>query len=147
TEIAAPLPRLHAAISTLQGLRGWLAADTQIDTAGRYTFAFGPRVVGFELVRADERGTAMTCVREQGNPDWLGTELTISLTPAAGGNTRVTLAHTGYRTRNECYTRCLQGWEYFLSSLALFVTTGKGTPFETTVTGSAPVHASVEVAS
>lgn len=147
TEIAAPLARLHTAITTLEGFRGWLAADTEVDSAGHYTFSFAPRLVTFRLDRADESSVTLTCVREQDNPDWLGTELTLALTPTAGGSTRVSLVHAGYASKNECYARCIGGWEYFLSSLALYVTTGRGTPFEAKATGQASVRTSAEVAS
>ena len=81
------------------------------------------------LDRADDRGIAMTCVDVHDNPDWLGTELAITLTPLAGGKTRVDLAHAGYPSKNECYERSIEGWAYFLASLAQYATTGKGMPF------------------
>lgn len=142
-EIAAPLATLRTALGTRDGFRAWFAQDTQVDEAGRYTFTFGPRVVTFTLDRANDRGIAMTCVQERNNPDWLGTELTITLTPIAGGKTRVDLVHAGYPSKDECYTRCIEGWSYFLSSLAQYATTGKGTPFEAKVAGPAPTIAAV----
>src|SRR5579883_801500 len=116
-EIAAPIPTLRTAITTREGFRAWFAFDTQVDAAGRFTFSFAPRTVTFRLDRADDRGVAMTCVEEQENPDWLGTELVIALTPLASGKTRVDLVHSGYPTKNECYARCIDGWQHFLSSL------------------------------
>jgi hypothetical protein len=74
----------------------------------------------------------MTCVDVRDNPDWLGTELAITLTPIAGGKTRVDLVHAGYPSKNECYERSIEGWAYFLASLAQYATTGKGTPFAAT---------------
>jgi uncharacterized protein YndB with AHSA1/START domain len=144
-EVAAPLDTLHTAITTADGFRAWLAEDTQVDAAGRYTFSFGPRAVTFALDRTDDRGIAMTCVREQDNPDWLGTELSITLTPLAGGKTRVDLAHAGYMSKNECYARCIDGWEHFVSSLARYATTGKGMPFDAKVAAPAPAQAGAEV--
>jgi len=144
-EIAAPVAILRAALATREGFRAWLAEDTQVDSRGRYTFTFAfpeeTRAVTFTLDRADERGVAMTCVEVQNNPDWLGTELTITLTPAAGGTTRVDLAQARYRSRNECYDRSVEGWAYFLSSLAQYVTTGKGTPFPAKAATPAPIAA------
>jgi uncharacterized protein YndB with AHSA1/START domain len=132
-EIAAPLATLRTAITTRDGFRAWLTDDTEVDAAGRYTFSFAPsgerRAVTFSLDRADDRGVAMRCVDHENNPDWLGTELAITLTPAAGGRTRVDLAHAGYESKNECYERSVQGWAYFLTSLAQYATTGRGTPF------------------
>jgi uncharacterized protein YndB with AHSA1/START domain len=147
TEIAAPLATLCAALTTREGFRAWLAVDTQVDAAGDYTFTFGPRAVTFRLDRADERGVVLTCVRELDNPDWLGTELAFTLIPLNGGRTRVALVHSGYASKNECYARCLGAWEHFLSSLARYATTGKGTPFEARPAESAPLRTLAEVVS
>ena len=147
TEITAPLSTLRAAMTTREGFRGWLADDTRVDAAGRYTFSFAPRAVTFTLDRADDRGIAMTCVHEQDNPDWLGTNLAILLTPMASGKTRVELVHAGYPSKNECYSRCIKGWEHFLSSLALYATTGKGMPFDANVNGPTPARTSAQAAS
>jgi uncharacterized protein YndB with AHSA1/START domain len=132
-EIAAPLSKLREAISTKEGFRAWWALDTEVDTERReatYTFARekDPRSVTFKLDRVDDRGIAMTCVRQENNPDWLGTKLEISLEPTAKG-TQVTLVHAGYPERNECYERCIEGWQYFMTSLDKYATTGTGTPY------------------
>lgn len=133
TEITAPVAALRTAITTRDGFRAWLAEDTQVDAAGRYTFAFAhpglTRAVTFTLDRADDRGVAMTCVDHANNPDWLGTKLAITLTPLDGGATRVELSHAGYPSNNECYTQCTKGWAMFLASLARYATTGTGDPF------------------
>jgi uncharacterized protein YndB with AHSA1/START domain len=132
-EIAAPVAALRTAITTRDGFRAWFADDTRVDAAGRFTFSFPQpdvtRAVTFTLDRADDRGIAMTCVHEENNPDWRGTELAIRLTPLAGGKTRVDLAHAGYPSKNEVYARCVDGWAHFLGSLAKYATTGKGEPF------------------
>jgi uncharacterized protein YndB with AHSA1/START domain len=145
-DIDAPLATLRTAVTSLEGFRAWFADDTRVDSAGRYTFSFGPRAVTFTLDRADDRGVAMTCVKEQDNPEWLGTELAITLTPLAGGKTHVALVHAGYPSKNECYARCIEGWEHFLSSLAQYATTGKGMPFVAKLVGPSQAT-SAEVAS
>ncbi|MEO7033151.1 MAG: SRPBCC domain-containing protein [Polyangiaceae bacterium] len=142
-EITAPVATLRTAISTRDGFRAWLAADTELDTAGRFTFPFGPRAVTLTLDRADDCGIVMTCVQVQDNPEWLGTELAITLTPLAGGKTRLDLAHAGYPSKDECYERSTMGWAHFLLSLAQYVTTGKGNPFDSKVTAAAPTSAAV----
>ncbi len=146
-EIAAPVAPLHAAITTPEGFRAWLAEDTQVDAPGRYTFSFGPRAVTFAVDRADDRSIVLTCVREQDNPDWLGTELSITLTPVAGGTTRVDLVHAGYASKNECYARCIEGWEHFVSSLARYVTTGSGRPFSAKIPAPTSAQSGVEARS
>jgi len=146
-EIPVTPATLRPALTTPDGFRAWLAIDTTVDAGGRYTFAFGPRVVTFTLDRADDRGIAMTCVGEHDNPDWLGTRLDVRLTAIPDARTRVDLVHAGYPSRNECYQRCIGAWEYFLSSLALYATTGQGRPFDAKVSGPAPAQASAEAVS
>ena len=146
-EIAAPIATLKPAISTLEGFRAWLNVDAQKDAAGRYDLPFGPRRVTFALDRVDDRGVVMTCVREENNPDWLGTELTITLTPLADGKTHVALVHTGYPSKNECYERCIGAWDHCRSSLAGYATTGKGRPFDVKVAAPARAQAQAEARS
>lgn len=135
-EIAAPLATLHAAVTTLAGLRAWFTDATDVDARGRITFAFTPnggrRAVTFDVKRTDERGIAMTCVAHEDNAEWLGTELSFTLSPLDAGRTRVDLAHVGYAAKDECYERSVKGWAYFMESLERYATTGVGTPFKTT---------------
>jgi uncharacterized protein YndB with AHSA1/START domain len=148
-EVAAPLPTLRAAITTRDGFCAWLNEDTVVDSEGRYTFTFSlpeeTRAVTFTVDRADDRGIAMTCVHHKNNPEWLDTKLAITLTPIAGGKTRVDLAHAGYPSKDECYERSMVGWAHFLTSLAKYATTGKGEPFGAKV--AAPARAIAEVVS
>ena len=73
--------------------------------------------------------------------------IAITLTPTAGGKkTRVNLLPSGYPSKNECYAQCIKGWEHFLSSLALYTTTGKGAPFDVKVNGPAPARRTDTVA-
>ena len=133
-EVAASPETIFALVTTREGFRAWLADDTRVDSTGRYTFAFAQptesRDVTFRLDRADPGGIAMTCVAEINNPDWLGTELAINVTPLASGRTRIELVHSGYRSKNEVYARCIGAWAHFIASLAKCATTGTGEPFK-----------------
>ncbi len=131
-DIPAPLATVRTAITTLEGFRGWWTEDTEIDDATQEaTFRFVKTETmqsTFRIDRIDDRGIAMTCVREINSPDWRGTELVIEVEPAGDG-TRVHLVHSGYRTKNETYDMCTKGWAFFLGSLVKYVTTGTGEPF------------------
>ena len=130
-DIAAPLATVLAAVTTKEGFRGWWTKDTECDSAKQEaTFGFrnDGKVVTFKLDHLDDRGIAMTCIRETNNPDWLGTKLAITLAPSALG-TRVRLVHDGYAAKNECFERCVKGWAFFLASLAKYATTGTGEPY------------------
>jgi hypothetical protein len=71
------------------------------------------------------------------------TSATIGYTPAAGGKTRVDLVHAGYPSKGECYERSIEGWAYFLKSLAQYATTGEGAPFGAGASAAAPANTAV----
>src|SRR5688572_25254894 len=107
TRIVSTPATVAKALTTVDGLRGWWTADVAHDPArGEYTFGFdrpsGRMAATFRLDRADERDVEMTCVGETRNADWLGTRLSIRLTPD-GEATKVALVHAGYPARNETY--------------------------------------------
>jgi uncharacterized protein YndB with AHSA1/START domain len=130
-DIAAPLARVRAAVTTEAGYRAWLAQDADFD-GKQATFRFPQpsetRSVTFQVDRCDGSGIVMTCIAHENNADWLGTTLAIELGETPTG-TRVHLAHAGYPAKNEVYERCIGAWSYFLRSLASYVMTGTGEPF------------------
>jgi uncharacterized protein YndB with AHSA1/START domain len=130
-DIAAPLARVRAAITTEAGYRAWFAADADFD-GQRATFRFSQpselRTVTFDVDRRDGSGIVMTCSAHENNADWLGTTLAIELAETPSG-TRVHLAHSGYPAKNEVYERCGDAWPHFLRSLAGYLMTGAGEPY------------------
>ena len=130
-DIAAPLARVHTAITTEAGHRAWWAQDADFD-GKQATFRFpqptGLRSVTFEVDRCDGSGIVMTCIGHENNADWLGTTLAIELGETPTG-TRVHLVHSGYPAKNEVYERCCEAWPYFLRSLASYMMTGTGQPY------------------
>jgi uncharacterized protein YndB with AHSA1/START domain len=130
-DVAAPLARVHTAITTEVGYRAWWAQDSDFD-GRRATFRFSvpgaPRTVTFQVDRCDASGIVMMCIAHENNADWLGTTLAIELGEARTG-TRVHLVHSGYPAKNEVYERCSEAWPYFLRSLATYMTTGRGEPY------------------
>ncbi len=130
-DITAPLARVRTAITTEAGYHAWLAQDADFD-GEQATFRFAvpsdPRSVTFQVERCDGSGIAMTCIAHENNVSWLGTTLAIELGETPTG-TRVHLAHSGYRTKNEVYERSIEGWQYFLRSLSSYMMTGTGEPY------------------
>ncbi len=131
-EISKSPAAVLAALTTKEGIKGWWTTDCECNEAERLaTFRFakpeGLFSFTFRLDGADERGVAMTCVGEQGNPDWIGTKLSFGLA-AAGTGTRLTLEHAGFAANDEGFQRVVQGWSYFVGSLKSYVETGVGTP-------------------
>jgi uncharacterized protein YndB with AHSA1/START domain len=130
-DISAPLARIRTAITTEAGYRAWLAQDTDFD-GKQATFRFAvpsdPRSVTFQVDRCDGSGIVMTCIAHENNTSWLGTTLAIELGETPTG-TRVHLAHSGYRAKDEVYERSIEAWPHFLRSLASYMKTGTGEPY------------------
>lgn len=130
-DITAPLARVRNAINTEVGYRAWLAEDADFD-GKEATFRFAQpsetRSVTFRIDRCDASGIVMTCVAHENNTGWLGTTLAIELGETPIG-TRVHLAHSGYRAKDEVYERSIDAWPYFLRSLASYMMTGTGEPY------------------
>lgn len=61
--------------------------------------------------------------------EWIGTTIVWELVPT-GENTQIKVTHLGLNPDIECYDICSNGWSQFLSSLKLFLETGKGTPYK-----------------
>ncbi len=131
TDIAAPLAKVHAAITTEVGFRSWFAQDAEFD-GQQATFRFAQpnetRSVTLRVDRCDGAGIVMTCTAHENNPDWRGTTLAIELSETRMG-TQVHLTHAGYPAKNEVYERCSEAWPYFLRSLASYMMTGTGQPY------------------
>ncbi|HVV81581.1 MAG TPA: SRPBCC domain-containing protein [Kofleriaceae bacterium] len=120
------------AFTTVDGLRGWWSRDVthapaRRELALRFDKPTGPMAFTLRVEHAGDDGVELACVAESHNPDWLGTRLTVRLTPDGDG-TRVALVHAGYPARNEVYEMCSKGWPYFLESLKAYLEAGAGTP-------------------
>ena len=60
--------------------------------------------------------------------EWVGTRLIWTIISDDHGTT-LTFLHEGLNKSFECYNVCEAGWDYFIASLHLFLTTGNGTPY------------------
>lgn len=137
--VAASSADVYAALSTMDGVRGWWSQDSDGSSAvgGTIHFRFGTcfndmrverlepgREVRWHCTRAHTVGDA---VRNEG--EWVGTELVFHLSEAGPGKTRIAFQHIGLVPSLECYGMCLKGWAHFLNSLQQYVETGEGTPY------------------
>jgi len=130
-DIAASLALVHTAITTEDGFYSWFAQDADFDgklATFRFSRPTETRSVTLKVERCDESGIVMSCVAHENNPDWVGTTLAIELSETPTG-THVHLVHSGYPFMNEVYERCNDAWQYFLCSLASYMTTGTGEPY------------------
>ncbi|MGL6125993.1 SRPBCC family protein [Chryseobacterium artocarpi] len=61
--------------------------------------------------------------------EWIGTTIVWEIEKREN-TTLLHLTHIGLKPSVECYEICSNGWLQFLSSLKLFLETGKGTPYK-----------------
>jgi len=132
--------KVYAALTTLDGLRGWwtndVAGDSGLDGKIRLRFGNSHKEMQVEAL-APNREVRWLCTAAHINHDsltrtdeWVGTRIVFHLSPEGAEHTRVDFEHIGLVPSFECYELCNNGWNYFLKSLHEFVETGKGTPFE-----------------
>src|SRR5687767_8695213 len=103
TSIKAPLAKVYAALSTVEGVAGWWTRETSGESkpggAVKVVFrsAAGAEVgkMEFEVVKlAPNEGVHWRC--KSGPPEWIGTDVTFSLSQA-GDDTVLLFGHRNWR--------------------------------------------------
>jgi uncharacterized protein YndB with AHSA1/START domain len=135
-ELPASAEEAYAALTTLDGLRGWWTRDTQGDPTldGEFILTFrSGNTTTMRVTRLDPpRRVEWTCVAQHIDtfdpPDeWLETRVIFDLVPA-GATTRLTLTHEGLAWL-ECRSECIPGWEFYIgTSLPGYLQSGQGSP-------------------
>lgn len=132
--IEAPLTKVYAALSTVEGLAGWWTKDTTGSSkiGGTITFRFqnpkGETIGSMDMeVTKLESNKLVTWRCKNGPPEWVGTDLTFDL-KQEGDYSIVIFGHRNWKEWVEFMGHCSQKWAVFLMSLKDFVETGKGKP-------------------
>lgn len=132
--IKAPIAKVYAALSTVEGVAGWWTRDTtgESRTGGivnaRFVSPKGDEVgkMEFEVVKLNPN-TEVQWRFKAGPEEWVGTDVTFNL--AQHGETTVVLfGHRNWREAVEFTAHCSMKWATFLLSLRALVETGKGRP-------------------
>jgi uncharacterized protein YndB with AHSA1/START domain len=132
--IKAPLSRVYAALSTIEGAAGWWTKETTgvSKPGGTIDFQFstpsGERIGGMtmEVMTLDpDKEVRWRC--KAGPEEWIGTEVVFKLT-RDGDYTIVHFGHKNWREAVEFTEHCSTKWATFLLSLRDLVETGKGRP-------------------
>ncbi len=111
--VDAPPQRVFEALTTLDGLRRWWIADATGDPSAGGTIDFGfCRMHVLEAKPA--QFVRWRCV--EGPDEWVGTEVTFSLTWKEG-QTFVVFTHSRWREPVEFMHHCSTKWATFLLSL------------------------------
>lgn len=132
--IKAPLSKVYAALSTVEGIAGWWTRDTtgQSRPGGAINVLFRSPdgsekgKMEFELAKLSPNEE----VRWRfiaGPPEWLGTEVTFDLS-REGDSTLILFGHRNWREPVEFMAHCSMKWATFLLSLRDLVEVGTGKP-------------------
>lgn len=132
-----PADEVYAAVT--QHIPDWWSTDYSGASAKKgdhYKIAFDGTRKTFEIVEAiPNQQVTWLCLKAyidmstlKKRDEWIGTKLIWTIT-SDGKSTTLTLHHKGLNKSFECYDICESGWDYFISSLEAYLTTGKGTPY------------------
>jgi len=132
--IKAPISKVFAALSTIEGVAGWWTKETTGDPepGGAMTFRFrNPQGEQIGMMVADVTSVTPDQVVSwrfsEGPSEWVGTNLSFGLS-SQGDQTIVSFAHTNWREAAEFMAHCSMKWATFLLSLRDLVETGRGKP-------------------
>lgn len=132
--IKAPISKVYAALSTIDGLAGWWTQNTSgaSEVGKTITFQFRDPNGGIkgefemEVVKPEpSKRVQWTCVR--GPEEWIGTDITFDL-KQVNDFTIVLFGHRNWKEAVEFTAHCSTKWAVFLMSLKELVETGKGRP-------------------
>jgi uncharacterized protein YndB with AHSA1/START domain len=132
--VRAPISKVYAAISTIEGVAGWWTKETTgvSKPGGTIEFEFstpsGEKIGGFGMeVKTLDPDKAVYWRVKTGPEEWIGTDVTFDLTQD-GEYTIVRFGHMNWREAVEFTAHCSTKWATFLLSLRDLVETGKGRP-------------------
>ncbi|HEY3493656.1 MAG TPA: SRPBCC domain-containing protein [Polyangiaceae bacterium] len=132
--IKAPISKVYAALSTVEGVAGWWTRDTsgESKTGGTVQVRFRSPA-GNEIGKMGFEVTQLVPDREvrwrftSGPDEWLGTHVTFELSQD-GDQTLVAFGHRNWREAVDFMAHCSMKWATFLLSLRQLLETGKGRP-------------------
>jgi len=132
--IKAPVSKVYAALSTIDGLAGWWTRETTGSSKVGSNIAFrfhtpdGAEIGGFEMEVLELAPDQKVRWRVKAGPDeWVGTDIEFSLS-RQDDYTIVLFGHRRWREEVEFTAHCSTKWATYLLSLRELVETGKGKP-------------------
>jgi len=116
-------------ISTQQGLQNWWTKETiaKPEIGFKNDFKFGGAYHKVMRITELVRNESITWVCEEGDSEWLGTEISFRIEELNGKNT-LRFSHRNWRETTDYFESCNYHWGYYMHSLKLLSETGKGTP-------------------
>lgn len=132
--IKAPISRVYAALSTVEGVAGWWTKGTTGESKPggnievRFLTPSGKEIGGMGMeVRALDPNKTVHWHFKSGPAEWVGTDVIFDLSQD-GEYTIVLFGHKNWREGNEFTSHCSMKWATFLLSLRQLVETGQGKP-------------------
>ena len=119
---------VYAALTTVDGLSGWWADNTQGDSriGGVLQFRFDAGGIDTKVLELHPTEQVQWEVVD-GPEEWIGTTITFDL-KQDGDYVSLLFKHQGWREPVEFMHHCSTKWAIFLMSLKSLVETGKGAP-------------------
>ena len=132
--IKAPISKVYAALSTVEGVAGWWTKQTSGSskiggTIGvRFHSADGKEIgsMNMEVIALDPNKKVHWRFTS-GPEEWVETDVIFNISQD-GDYTIVLFGHKNWREPNEFMSHCSMKWATFLLSLRELVETGKGKP-------------------
>src|SRR6476620_2464640 len=127
--IKASTAEVYAALTTVEGLAGWWANNTQgkgNDVVGVLQFRFVAGGFDMKVLELDP-GVRVRWEVVEGPEEWVGTHVDWNLDQVDDYGV-VLLKHEGWKEPVEFMHHCSTKWAVFLLSLKSLVETGKGAP-------------------
>jgi uncharacterized protein YndB with AHSA1/START domain len=128
-KIDVPPERVYAALTTLEGVKGWhnptVTGSGEVGTEWVFSFADHPEF-GWEVTASDAPSRVVwRCTRGPG--DSVGTTTTFTVA-AAGARTLLELQHAGWSGTHGNFRKCNTTWGVLLHHLRDYVETGYVAP-------------------
>ena len=132
--IKAPVSKVYAALSTIDGLAGWWTTATTGSSklgdviAFRFHTETGDEIGGFDMAVVELVPDQKVAWRVSAGPaEWIDTDIEFILS-RQDEYTVVMFAHRQWREEVEFMAHCSTKWATFLLSLRDLMETGKGKP-------------------
>lgn len=132
--IKAPVSRVMAAVSTVEGVAAWWTRETTGSSGpggsmtARFTNQAGNEIgkMKFDVTSVDPDRAVQWRITD-GPPEWIGTDVTFDLA-RLNEQTILVFGHRNWREAVEFTAHCSMKWATFLLSLRALAETGTGRP-------------------
>ena len=128
--IKASPEKVYIALTTTEGLKGWWTSEANAEefVGGIAEFIFGDQYHNKMKVTYLKPNKKIEWECLEGDKEWVGTTFLFDL-EEKNGSTILRFSHNNWKEETDFFASCNYHWGYYMSSLAKYCETGKGTPF------------------